>query len=110
LRTKATDHDLFTSLVRTPTRLPGTTPRADAALCTGDLPGAEELYAARLGTDADDITAWAGLGLAIRAQGREATALLEHPEITIAVHHAVRALDGRPPDPVALARWLNSAF
>jgi HEXXH motif-containing protein len=110
LRAKATDPELFASQVRAPARLPGTTPRADAALCAGDFPGAEALYADRLREDADDLQAWAGLGLATRAQGRDATALLRHPEVTLAVHRAVRALDGRGPDPVALARWLNSAL
>jgi hypothetical protein len=56
-----------------------------------------------------DTQAWAGLGLALQAQGRAATALLEHPELTVAVHRQVRRLGGQTPDPAALATWLSSA-
>lgn len=110
LRTKATEPDLFASLVRAPASLPGTTPRADAALCTGDCMGAATAYENRLRADPDDTQAWVGLGLALRAQGRAATALLEHPDLTLAVHRQVRMLHGRAPDPAALATWVNSAL
>jgi hypothetical protein len=108
LRAKAVEPELFASLVRAPASLPGTTPRADAALCTGDYPGAAKAYENRLRTEPDDMQAWAGLGLALRAQGR-ATALLDHPELTVAVHRQVRKLGGRAPDPAALSAWLSSA-
>jgi len=107
LRAKATEPDLFASLVRTP--LPGPTPRADAALCTGDYAGAAAAYTDRLATDPDDAPTWAGLGLALRAQGRHATALLEHPELTVAVHRRIRTLGERPPEPTALCSWLSAA-
>lgn len=110
LRAKATDPGLFQSLVRTPTSLPGTTPRADAALCTGDSAGAAKGYDDRLRVDPDDIQAWAGLGLALRAQGQDATSLLEHPEVTLAVHRGIRARSGPPPVPSELARWVNQAL
>jgi HEXXH motif-containing protein len=109
LRAKATEPELFVSLVRRPDALPGTTPRADAALCTGDHPGAAAAYEARLRTDPDDTQAWVGLGLALRAQHRDATGLLEHPELTVAVHRRVRMLGGRTPDPTALSAWLRPA-
>jgi HEXXH motif-containing protein len=110
LRAKATEPDLFTSLVRRPAELPGTTPRADAALCTGDYPGAAEAYEHRLREEPDDNQAWVGLGLSLRAQGRDATALLERPELTVAVHRQVRVLGGQAPAPTALASWLGSAL
>jgi HEXXH motif-containing protein len=110
LRTKATDPELCASLTRRPDELPGTTPRGDAALCAGDYPGAATAYTDRLRTDPDDLQAWAGLGLALRAQGRDATALLAHPEITVAVHLRVRALGGQAPDPTPLAAWVGSAL
>jgi HEXXH motif-containing protein len=110
LRTKTTDPELFSSVVREPWSLPGTTPRADAALCTGDYEGAVALYADRLRTAPDDTQAWVGLGLALRAQGRAAAGLLEHPELTVAVHRRVRAVGGRLPDPAALSTWVSSAL
>jgi HEXXH motif-containing protein len=110
LRAKATEPELFASLVRVPASLPGTTPRADAALCTGDYPGAATAYENRLHADPDDTQAWVGLGLALRAQGRTATALLEHPELTVAVHRQVRMLGRQAPDPVALSGWMSSAL
>jgi hypothetical protein len=110
LRAKATEPELFASLVRAPAALPGTTPRADAALCTGDYPGAAAAYEKRLRADPDDAQAWVGLGLALRAQGRAATALLERPELTVAVHRHVRMLGGQAPDPVALSTWVSPAL
>jgi HEXXH motif-containing protein len=110
LRAKATEPELFASLVRRPAALPGATARADAALCAGDHPGAAAAYTDRLRTDPDDTQAWVGLGLALRAQGRDAAALLDHPELTVAVHRRIRMLEGRAPDPPALAAWLSAAL
>lgn len=109
LRTKAIEPDLFDSLVGRPTSLPGTTPRADAALCTGDYPGAAAAYRDRLDADPEDAQAWVGLGLALHAQGRTTSALLEQPELTVAVHRRARMLGARPPDPTALAAWLSAS-
>jgi HEXXH motif-containing protein len=109
LRTKATEPELFAAMVARPATLPGTTPRADAALCTGDHAGAAAAYTDRLHTDPEDAQAWVGLGLALHAQGRNATALLEHPELTVAVHRHARTLGGRSPEPAALAAWLGAA-
>ena len=110
LRAKATEPELFASMVHRPASLPGTTPRADAALCTGDHPGAAAAYEHRLREEPDDAQAWVGLGLALHAQGRNAAALLEHPELTVAVHRRVRMLGGRAPDPAVLAAWVGSAL
>ncbi|MBB4907589.1 HEXXH motif domain-containing protein [Actinophytocola algeriensis] len=110
LRAKAIEPETFAALARRPASLSGTTPRADAALCTGDAENAAQDYRERLRIDPDDTQAWAGLGLALRAQGRAARALLEHPEVTVAVHRRVRALDDRAPDPAALSTWLSAAL
>lgn len=110
LRAKAAEPDLFASLIRRPASLPGSTPRADAALCTTDYEGAATAYSHRLRTDPDDAQAWVGLGLALKAQGRNAAALLEHPEVTVAVHRRVRGLGGQAPDPAALSAWVGSAL
>jgi hypothetical protein len=103
LRAEATEPELFASLMRRPASLPGTTPRADAALCTGDFPGAAAGYADRLRTEPDDLPAWVGLGLALRT-----ATLLEHPEVVVAVHRRVRVLGDQAPDPAALVRWLGT--
>lgn len=110
LRAKATEPELFASLVSRPASLPGSTPRADAALCTGDYPGAITAYEHRLRMEPDDPQAWVGLGLALRAAGRNATALLEHPELTVAVHRQVRMLGGSAPDPVSLSAWMADSL
>lgn len=108
LRAKATEPELFASLMRRPAALPGTTPRADAALCTDDHTGAAKAYEERLRTEPDDIPAWVGLGLALKAQGRNAAAFLEHPEVTVAVHRRIRTLAGPAPAPTELSTWLGS--
>jgi HEXXH motif-containing protein len=109
LRTGATDPSLFTSLTRGRSPLPGTTPYADTAFATGDVDSAADAYRRHLLTAPDDLQAWAGLGLALHAQGRDATTLLDHPEVTVAVHRRIRALTGRGPDPSALVAWLTPA-
>ncbi|GAB1509334.1 aKG-HExxH-type peptide beta-hydroxylase [Actinophytocola sp. KF-1] len=106
LRAKAIDPGMFTSLTRGRNTLPGTTPYADAAFCTGDADSAAQAYHRHLTTDPDDVQAWVGLGLSLDAQGRDAAPLLRHPELTLAVHRRVRALTGRGPDPLALVAWL----
>jgi HEXXH motif-containing protein len=110
LRTKATDPELFAAMTREPWRLPGDTQRADAALCTGEHAGAAALYADRLRAVPDDTQAWIGLGLALQGQGRKATGLLKHPEMTVALHRRIRTLSGRAPDPAALSTWVGSAL
>jgi len=109
LRTKATDPALFKSLTRGRGSPPGTTPYADIAFCTGDAYSAAAAYHRHLRTAPDDVQAWAGLGLALQAQGRDANALVDHPELVVAVHRRVRALTERGPDPLALVAWLNPA-
>lgn len=109
LRTKAIDPALFTSLTRGRGSPPGTTPYADVAFCTGDADSAAHAYHRHLLAEPDDLQAWAGLGLALRAQGRDASALLDHPELVVSVHRRVRALTERGPDPLTLVAWLGPA-
>ena len=109
LRVKATDTEMFRSLTRGRGTLPGSTPFADAAFGLGDADTAARAYHRHLVEAPDDLQAWAGLGLALRAQGRDAGALLDHPELTVAVHRRVRALTERGPDPLALVAWLDAA-
>jgi HEXXH motif-containing protein len=109
LRAKVTDTNLFNSLMRERNLLPGTTPHADAALCTGDAVDAAGAYRRHLTAAPDDLQAWVGLGLALRALGKNASALLDHPELTIAAHRRARALSGRSPDPAAFIAWLGPA-
>ena len=111
LRTKALDPDLFAALLRQPASLPGTTPRADATLCSGDNGGAATAYQVRVRTDPADVHAWVGLGLALRGlcHHRAAAALLERPEITIAAYHRIRRVYGEQPDPTEFARWVGAA-
>jgi HEXXH motif-containing protein len=110
LRAKAAEPDLFASLIHRPGSLPSNTPRADAALCTGAYENAATSYTEGLHLDPDDAQAWVGLGLALNALGRNASALLEHPELTVAVHRRVRGLSGRAPDPAAISAWVSSAL
>ncbi len=109
LRAKVTDPAMFRSLTRGRNTLPGTTPYADAAFCTGDADSAAQAYHRHLTTGPDDVQAWVGLGLSLDAQGRDAAPLLHHPELTVAVHRRVRALTGRGPDPLTLVAWLAPA-
>lgn len=110
LHVKAVDRELFTSLTRGQESLPGSTPYADTAFCTGDAEAAAVAYRRRLTSEPDDIQAWVGLGLALRAQGEDAAPLLDRPELTVAVHRRIRALAGRAPDPSALVAWLTPAI
>jgi HEXXH motif-containing protein len=109
MHVKAVDRELFTSLTRGRGALPGSTPYADAAFCTGDVAAAATAYRRHLTSMPDDIQAWAGLGLALRAQGEDAAPLLDRPEVTVAVHRRIRALAGPAPDPSALVAWLAPA-
>ncbi|MFI7678073.1 aKG-HExxH-type peptide beta-hydroxylase [Actinophytocola sp. NPDC049390] len=109
LHVKAVDRELFTSLTRGRGSLPGSTPYADAAFCTGDMEAAADAYHRHLTSRPDDVQAWVGLGLALRAQGRDAASLLDRPELTVAVHRRIRVLTGRAPDPLAMVAWLAPA-
>jgi len=112
LRAKAVEPDLFASLMSRPATLPGTTPRADAALCLGDGDGAAAAYRAVLCDDPYDAQAWVGLGLAMRIRRRTAaaTALLIRPEITVSAYRRVRLLDETQPDPREFADWVGRAL
>ncbi|WP_371670796.1 HEXXH motif domain-containing protein [Streptomyces sp. NBC_00289] len=83
--------------------LPGVA-RADVALMDGDAETAVKLYAEELTGPGGRQAAWAGLGLALAERGEAAAgaALVEHPELAVAVSRSLPT----PPDPVALAHWL----
>ncbi|MFJ8020487.1 HEXXH motif domain-containing protein [Streptomyces sp. NPDC096311] len=84
-------------------KVPGVVP-ADLALVDGDATTAVKLYGEELGGPGARPAAWAGLGLALAECGERAAgnALIEHPELALAVGRALPA----PPDPVLLAHWL----
>ncbi|MER7107103.1 HEXXH motif domain-containing protein [Streptomyces sp. NPDC000229] len=89
--------------------VPGATgaSRADLLWACGDPHGARRLHVRDLDRRA---VAWTGLGLALADTGEapEAVAALTAvPELVAAVHREVTGRTGRPPDPVALARWMG---
>jgi HEXXH motif-containing protein len=112
LQTKTVDPELFTRLVRRPALLPGSTPLADAALCTADFDGSATGYRNRIRANPDDPQAWVGLGITYRAQGypTAARALLDAPEVTVAAHRHVRTLAGDSPEPIDFAGWVGAAL
>lgn len=112
LRTRATDPELFHQTLRQLEKLPGSTPRADAAFCLGEHDDAARSYRTRVGENLDDVQAWVGLGLAMRARGATAAArvILEAPEITLATRRRVRALGGASADPDLFATWLAAGL
>ncbi|MEU6253352.1 HEXXH motif domain-containing protein [Streptomyces sp. NPDC047043] len=86
-RLRLTDPAAFGRLRDGAEHLPGSSP-ADLALVTGDLARAETLYAAELDGPGRPArpSAWAGLGLTLRAQGAPAPRLLlDQPELMRAV-------------------------
>ncbi|OKK02534.1 hypothetical protein AMK26_23140 [Streptomyces sp. CB03234] len=89
--------------------VPGVTgaSRGDLLWACGDAAGARRLHLRDLSRRPG---AWTGLRLVLMDTGEapEAVrALTEVPELVAAVHRAVSGRSGRPPDPVALARWLG---
>jgi HEXXH motif-containing protein len=112
LRVKVLEPDLFESLRRRPTSLPGNTPLADVQLCAGNHREAGVLYRDRVLVAPSETQAWVGLGIALRGQGstRASMALLERPEITVAAYQQVRLLTGEQPDPEEFADWLGAAL
>ncbi|MFE4751013.1 HEXXH motif domain-containing protein [Streptomyces mirabilis] len=83
--------------------VPGVVP-ADLALVDGDAATAVKLYTEELMGPVARPAAWAGLGLALAECGERAagTALIERPELALAVSRSLPT----PPDPVLLAHWL----
>ncbi|MEU5848658.1 HEXXH motif domain-containing protein [Saccharopolyspora shandongensis] len=108
LKAKALDPDRFAALVHRPAGLPGRTAGPDLACCAGDYEKSTPGYLSAIQADPDDGAAWVGLGISLRGQGSHApaTALLEIPEVVVAVHRRVRALGGPPPSALALAEWI----
>jgi hypothetical protein len=77
---------------------------ADLALVDGDAASAVKLYTEELMGPVARPAAWAGLGLALAECGERAagTALIERPELALAVSRSLPT----PPDPALLAHWL----
>ncbi|HCT76678.1 MAG TPA: hypothetical protein DGG94_09285 [Micromonosporaceae bacterium] len=89
---------------------------ADRAMLRGDHVSAAGHYARliRLGEDhpaGHALDNWAGLAASLHALGRPgAIALAERPELVRAVHFGLRTAPGGPPEPDAIARWLEPAI
>ncbi|MEU9730843.1 HEXXH motif domain-containing protein [Streptomyces sp. NPDC048002] len=82
---------------------------ADALLAAGAAGAAQDAYLAHLAATPEHPTAWAGLARTLALTRTSPTAahfLRHHPERARAVHRAVTAATGTPPDPVRLATWL----
>ncbi|MES4904048.1 MULTISPECIES: HEXXH motif domain-containing protein [unclassified Streptomyces] len=81
--------------------------RADLDWAAGDTVAALDGYRDRLAERPDDLPAWSGLALAM-PPGPAREALLDCPEVVLAVHRALRDPAGGGPDPVALAHWIGT--
>ncbi|WP_346176346.1 HEXXH motif domain-containing protein [Streptomyces cuspidosporus] len=81
--------------------------RADLDWAAGDTAAALRGYHDRLTERPDDLPAWSGLALTLPA-GPAKEALLDCPEVVLAVHRALSGPVGGGPDPVALARWIGT--
>jgi HEXXH motif-containing protein len=75
---------------------------ADLVLIDGDTGEATELYRQQILRRADSTAAWTGLALASKIE-----ALLNRPELVIAVHQEIRRQAGVIADPVRIAVWLS---
>jgi HEXXH motif-containing protein len=82
---------------------------ADLALFAGDADTAVKGFAEQLIADPEAVDAWTGLGLAsaIASPGPAARALLERPEVVLAVHRRLVAGPGESPAPRDLADWVG---
>ncbi|MGY0064461.1 HEXXH motif domain-containing protein [Streptomyces sp. LZ34] len=81
--------------------------RADLDWAAGDTAAALRGYRDRVAERPDDLPAWSGLALTLPS-GPAKEALLDCPEVVLAVHRALRDPAGAGPDPVALARWIGT--
>ncbi|MFE9968083.1 HEXXH motif domain-containing protein [Streptomyces sp. NPDC005525] len=96
-------------------QLPGIAGAAQADLlwACGEFAAARRLYVREINSESPRPGAWAGLGLVLADAGRApegVSALATVPELLAAVHRAVWQISGRPPEPVALARWLGQGY
>lgn len=82
-------------------------PRADLDWAAGDTAAALRGYRDRLAERPDDLPAWSGLALAM-PPGPARDALLDCPEVVLAVHRVLRDPVYGGPDPVALAHWIGT--
>jgi HEXXH motif-containing protein len=80
---------------------------ADLALFAGDPAKAATGFAEEIDRDPESTDAWTGLGLALQADAmapaRAATALLERPEVVLAVYRNVRS----DRSPTEVASWVG---
>jgi len=86
----------------------GALTEADLALYGGDSKEAITGFLAQINKDPEAVDAWTGLGLALgcdrMAPARAAAALLERPEVVLAVYREIRSNRS----PVDLATWIGA--
>ena len=86
----------------------GALTEADLALYAGDTKTATIGFLTQIDRDPGAVDAWTGLGLALgsdrMAPARAAAALLERPEVVLAVYRQIRSNHS----PVDLAAWIGS--
>jgi hypothetical protein len=82
---------------------------ADLALFAGDADTAVKGFAEQLIADPEAVDAWTGLGLAlaIAAPGPAAQALLDRPDVVLAVHRRLTAGAGENPALREVADWVG---
>jgi HEXXH motif-containing protein len=85
---------------------------ADLALFAGDADTAVKGFAAQLIAEPEAVDAWTGLGLALNvaSPGPAARALLDRPEVVLAVHRRLSARAGENPAPRDLADWVGQVL
>jgi HEXXH motif-containing protein len=102
--------DLAVLRLSDPDGFEGTCARpAEDAFVRGDYAVAAAEYRERIAADPDDQAGWSGLAMACRHTQPQTRLWAATPELPFAVHRAVRAAGGAPPDPLAVARWLAAA-
>ncbi|WP_246364629.1 aKG-HExxH-type peptide beta-hydroxylase [Kibdelosporangium persicum] len=101
---KATEPDRFAETMRH-----SAVSSADSAFLTGDYATAAIGYTTLVQTMPHDVDSWIGLGLSMRAQGNAAaTAILDSPEVVVALYRKILARTGTGPDLPRLTGWLSS--
>jgi hypothetical protein len=88
-----------------PAEAPAATTAADRLLVAGETRRARAAYLRDLDTDPFDPHAWIGLGLVAPRGSAERRALLERPELVLALQRALVHGTGRPAPPRRLAGW-----
>jgi HEXXH motif-containing protein len=85
---------------------------ADLAYATGRFADAVHGYRAELAQDADRVSSWVGLGLALAGigTGPAARALTHYPELVRAVRRTIAGQSSDVPTPERLAAWLGHSM